>query len=73
MGIERGTSARKLADMGGIKWVVGGHGLGGVAASKYVFSDSGSDACGLLFWASLPNARINLASRKGLQVVDYWR
>jgi pimeloyl-ACP methyl ester carboxylesterase len=48
-------------------WAVGGHSLGGVAASS---AAGGSDAriAGLLLWASFPNGSI--ASREGIDVTS---
>ncbi|MEP6649171.1 MAG: alpha/beta hydrolase [Lapillicoccus sp.] len=58
------TSSRPLPGVS--QWAVGGHSLGGVAASVYASQDS--RARGLLFWASYPLS--SLAARTDLVVAS---
>jgi len=84
LGVDRCNTARELLGRNSIKWVIGGHSLGGVAACKYVasFMSSSSSAspsasenplsepCGLLLWAAYPSdTSIDLSPNKTLPVL----
>jgi hypothetical protein len=67
LGIERADEV--IASMPGIdRWFLGGHSLGGVAASLYA-EQSAAKLAGLVFWASYPVADL---SRLDLEVLSIY-